>query len=96
MSPKDIALLYRHPLLVLNFYWLSERYHAAHYICHVQQQRQAELSKQDLIALIDHYMRMSASEMLEEMEHVQPCDFCDIEQLFGSKNRRAHHERAAA
>ena len=96
MSPKDIALLYRHPLLVLNFYWLSERYHCAHYIMHVQQVRQQELSRSELVALIDHYRRMSASEMSQEMEHVQPCAFCDIEQVFGQRDRRIYHGKEAA
>ncbi len=96
MTHKDIALLYRHELLVLCFYWDTQRYHAAHYICHVIEQRVAELGRQELIGLIDHYRRMSASDMVQEMEHVQPCAFCDIEQLFGQRDRRDHHERAAA
>ena len=95
MTNKDIALLYRHDLLVLCFYWDTQRWGCAHYICHVQEQRQQELGRQDLIALIDDYMRLSAQDMVQEMEHVQPCTFCDIEQLFGSTNRRDHHERAA-
>ena len=88
MNPKDIALLYRHPLLVLNFYWLSERYHCAHYISHMIEQRQQELGRQDLIALIDHYKRMSGADFVEEFRHVQPCTFCDIEQVFGQRDRR--------
>jgi hypothetical protein len=96
MSPKDIALLYRHPLLVLNFYWLSERYHAAHYICHVQQHRQAELSRSELIALIDHYRRMSGADFVEEFRHVEPCLYCDLSSLFEQRDRRTHHEHAAA
>jgi hypothetical protein len=96
MSPKDIALLYRHPLLVLCFLADTTRYHAAHYICHVQQQRQAELGRQDLIALIDRYMRMSAQDMMEAMESVQPCFYCDIEQLFRQRDRRPHYEREAS
>src|SRR5260221_5705285 len=89
MTNKDIALLYRHDLLVLCFYWDTQRWSCAHYICHVQEQRQQELSRQELIALIDHYMRMSASDMVQEMEHVQPCTFCDIE-LFGQRDRRTY------
>lgn len=96
MSPKDIALLYRHELLVLCFYSDVVRYHCAHYICHVQQVRQQELGKQDLIALIDHYMRMSASDFVEELQDVEPCFWCDVEQLFRSKNRRTHHGKEAA
>ena len=96
MTHKDIALLYRHPLLVLCFLADTTRYHAAHYIMHMQEQRQQELGRQDLIALIDHYMRMSASEISQEMEHVQPCAYCDIEQLFRRRDRRDHCERAAA
>ena len=95
MTHKDIALLYRHDLLVLCFYWDTQRWGCAHYICHVQEQRQQELGRQDLIALIDHYMRMSASDFVEELSHVEPCAFCDIEQLFGQRDRR-DHERAAA
>ena len=94
MTHKDIALLYRHDLLVLCFYWDTQRWGCAHYIMHVQEQRQQELGRQDLIALIDHYMRLSAQDMVEEMTDVQPCTFCDIE-LFGSRDRR-DHERAAA
>ena len=94
MSPKDIALLYNHNLLKGLFYWDTERYHCAHYIMHVQQQRQQELSRQELIALIDHYRRMSSADFVEEFRHVQPCDFCDLEQLFGQRDRR-HDERAA-
>ncbi len=95
MSPKDIALLYRHDLLVLCFYWDTQRWSCAHYICHVQEQRQQELGRQDLIALIDHYMRMSLADMVQEMSNAEPCAFCNIEQLFGSTNRR-DYERAAA
>ena len=95
MTHKDIALLSRHPLLVLCFLWDTERYHAAHYICHVQQQRQAELGRQELLALIDHYMRMSASDMVEEMKLVQPCNFCDLDKLFGQRDRRAYEREAA-
>ena len=94
MTHKDISVLYRHPLLVLCFLWDTERYHCAHYISHVQQQRQQELGRQELVALIDHYKRMSGADFVEEFRHVQPCAFCDIDKLFGSKNRRTH-ERAA-
>ena len=94
MSPKDIALLYRHPLLVLCFLPGVSRYHAAHYIMHVQQQRQQELGRQDLIMLIDHYRRMSGADFVEEFRDVEPCNFCDIEQVFGQRDRR-DYERAA-
>ena len=96
MSPKDIALLYRHPLLKAFFYWDATRYHCAHYICHVIEQRQQELGKQDLIELIDHYMRMSASDFVEELSHVQPCDYCDIDKLFRHRDRRPYHGKEAA
>ena len=94
MSPKDVALLYHHPLLKAFFYWDATRYHCAHYLCHVIEQRESELGRQELVALIDHYMRMSASDMVQEMEHVEPCDYCDPEQLFRSRDRRTY-ERAA-
>ena len=94
MTHKDIALLYRHPLLVLCFLMDTERYHCAHYLCHVIEQRQQELGRQELIALIDHYRRMSGADFVEEFRHVQPCDYCDLEQLFGQRDRR-DHERAA-
>ena len=96
MSPKDIALLYNHNLLKGLFYWDTERYHCAHYLCHMQQIRQAELGRQELIDLIEHYRCMSASDMVQEMEHVEPCFWCDTEQLFRSKNRRFHHGKEAA
>lgn len=95
MTNKDIALLYHHPLLKAFFYWDTVRYHCAHYICHVQQIRQQELGKQELLDLIDHYMRMTPGDFVEELSHVEPCFWCDTEQLFGSKNRRPHEREAS-
>jgi len=51
---NPLALLANHPLLLLNMpHYDTERYQCARYLHHLQTQRQAELSRTDILDAIE-------------------------------------------
>ncbi len=58
-------------------------------------EQQPEIQVGDTVQIVSHDGFNGEQGVIDVMRHVEPCAFCDIEQLFGSRDRRDHHERAA-